>query len=101
MGGRCPDREFAMTTFTRMLGLATLGATIAVAATTWVPAWAPAWAESPAECQSMFQSADLDDDGLLSPTEIASSDAISGELADSLADRAGASLHEFMAECTD
>jgi hypothetical protein len=90
-----------MTTLTRSLGLATLGATIAVAATTWGPAGAPAWAESPAQCQSMFRSADLNDDGLLSASELASSDEIGGELADSLADRGGVSLQEFMAECSD
>jgi hypothetical protein len=86
-----------MTTLTRLLGLATLGATIAIAA----PTWSPARAESPAECQSMFRSADLNDDGLLSTTEITSSDEISGDLADTLADRGGVSLQEFMAECTN
>ncbi len=82
-----------MRTLTRILGLAALGAAIATAA--------PAWAETPAECRAMFRSADLNDDGLLSATEIAASDEIGGDLADSLADRGGVSMQEFMAECTD
>jgi hypothetical protein len=83
----------ATSTPVRILGLAVLGSTLALATV--------ARAETPAECQGMFQSADINGDGFLSGAEIAASDDIDGELASALGDRNTVTLSEFMAACRD
>jgi hypothetical protein len=77
----------------RMLGLAVLGAGLALGS--------PVKAETPAECQGMFQASDLNGDGLLSSAEIATSDHIDGDLASAFGDQGSVTLSEFMASCTD
>lgn len=49
----------------------------------------------------MFRAADSDNDGVLSVSDIASSDAIRGDLADALADQSDVTLQQFIAECRD
>jgi hypothetical protein len=83
----------AMSTPARILALALLGTTLTLAS--------GAQAQSPAECQGMFQSADLNDDGILSGAEIAASDDIDGDLASNLGDRNAVTLSEFMVACRD
>lgn len=78
---------------TRILGLATLGAVLAIAS--------PVRAETPAECQGMFQASDISGDGVLSGVEIAVSDHIDGDLAAAFGDQGSVTLSEFMAACTD
>jgi hypothetical protein len=77
----------------RILGLALLGSTLALAS--------GARAETPAECQGIFQSADINGDGILSGAEIAASDEIDNELATALGDLNTVTLAEFMAACRD
>lgn len=76
----------------RILGLALLGTALAASG---------ARAETPAECQGIFQSADINDDGILSGAEIAASDDIDNELATALGDLNTVTLSEFMAACRD
>ena len=75
----------------RILGLALLGTALASGAR----------AETPAECQGIFQTADINDDGILSGAEIAASDDIDNELATALGDLNTVTLVEFMAACRD
>ena len=77
----------------RILGLALLGSTLVLAS--------GAQAATPAECQGIFQSADINDDGILSGAEIAASDDIDSELATALGDRSAVTMAEFMASCRD
>jgi pyruvoyl-dependent arginine decarboxylase (PvlArgDC) len=83
----------AVSTSARILGLAILGTMLALASA--------AQADTPAECRGVFQSADVNNDGLLSEAEIAASDDIDSELATTLADRQAVTLSEFMAACRD
>jgi hypothetical protein len=69
---------------TRILGLAALGAVLAIAS--------PVRAETPAECQGMFQASDISGDGVLSGVEIAVSDHIDGDLAAAFGDQGSVTL---------
>jgi hypothetical protein len=80
-------------TSVRILGLAVLGAGLALAS--------PLRAETPAQCQGMFQASDRNGDGVLSAAEIVTSDHIDGDLAATFGDQGSVTLSEFMAACTD
>jgi hypothetical protein len=90
---RLATATFMPSTSARILGVAVLGAVLALAS--------PLRAETPAECQGMFHASDFNGDGVLSGAEIATSDHIDGALASTFADQGSVTLSEFMAACTD
>ena len=77
----------------RILGLALLGSTLALAS--------GAQAETSGGVSRHVPVGRINDDGILSGAEIAASDAIDSELATALGDRRAVTMAEFMAACRD